>query len=817
MAESLLDSVDTQQPSNLVTVKGAGGGFGKGGKGGKESPDTLKSEAVAKILDLICEGEIVGLVNGAQSIYLNKTPVENPDGTLNFEDGFSYFQRVGTQAQESIQGIGDTIETETTVGTTVTKSGGPITRTIINDQINAVKVLIQFPALRSVDKKNNIKGSTVEYTISVKTGTGSYIERVRDKVSGKASSTYERQYYIPLTQPGPWDVRVERLTDDSSSSTVENAFQWASYTEVVEVRLTYPNSALVGLTFDAEAFNSVPDRAYDVKGLIIKIPSNATVRADGSLTYSGIWDGTFKLAWCANPAWCLYDLLINPRYGCGIPESQLNKSAFYATGQYCDELVPDGYGGTEPRFTCNAYIQSREDAYRVISNFCSVFRGMAYWNEGSITVVQDRPGTPVRLFNQANVLDGMFNYSGTAQRARHTVALVAWNNPQLFYEQDIEVVEDIEGIRLYGVRETDVTAFACTSRGMAHRIGKWILYSERLETDTVTFSVGCEGVPVRPGELIQIGDPKRAGARFFGRIIGATSTSINLDAPITLESGNTYTLAVMTPTGDREERTVTTLAGSGVTTLTVGTAFSAIPNTESIWIVTHTNQPPRLYRVLGVEEKDDSTFEVTALIHIETKYAEVEQNLKFEAKPPERLPTAKVNVPRNVSAEVISVIQSTGRSVNLSATWDYPLQDGKRDTFVTGYDVEYRQDVTGVWQGQTRTSTNTFDWFNLPEDEYYVRVRSVDIIGQTSNWVESTISVAPTPPPVIDSIDPTEGVVGATITLTGTGFTGATEVTFGGVIATYTVVSDTQITTTVPGGAVSGEIQVTTPGGIAVF
>lgn len=802
----------------IPQISGAGGVFGKGSKGGKESPDSLASNSTAKILDLICEGEIQGLVNGANSIYLNKTPVENLDGTSNFKEGFAYDFRPGTPLQDPIKGIGDTVESETAVGVEVTKSNGPITRTIISSNLDAVKVLISFAKLAKVDSKGNIKGTKVSYRILVKTGEGQFLERVRDTVDGKASSTYQRQYYIPLTQPGPWDVRVERLTDDSTSEKVVDKFEWTAYTEVVEVTLRYPNSALVGLRFDAEQFNSVPERAYDIKGLIIRIPSNATVRADGSLTYSGIWDGTFKLAWSSNPAWCLYDLLINSRYGCGINPTQINRFAFYQIGYYCDELVPDGYGGTEPRFSCNVYIQSREDAYKVINDFCSVFRGMAYWAEGSITVTQDSPATAVRAFNQANVVDGKFTYSGSAQRARHTIALVAWNDPEDFYRRNIEVVEDTEGIRLYGAREADITAFACTSRGQAHRVGKWLLYSEINETDTVSFGIGSEGIPIRPGEIAQIGDPKRAGVRNFGRVKSATTTSVTLDAPVTLDSGQTYTLTVILPNGSREERTVTTAPGSNLSSLTVGSAYSQAPQKAAVWLLTSTSQPPKLYRVLGVTERDQSNqYEVTGLIYNPLKYAAVEQGFVFEAKPKPRLPTASVNVPRNVQTQIYASLQSTGRAINLSVFWDYPLQDGKRDEFVPSYDVEYRQGTDGVWQGTTRTSSRTFDWYNLPEGEYYARVRSVDIVQQTSAWVESATPVSAGVAPTITSISPSEGVVGDSITITGTGFTGASEVSFGGVEAVYTVVSDTQITTTVPQGASSGEIIVVTPGGAASF
>ena len=517
--------------SRIPYIAGAGGKK----KNSKSSPtqqaDTLQSSSTAKILDAICEGEIFGLVSADQSIYLDGTPIKNADGSYNFpiqdDDGnytasaIKHDFRTGTQTQDHIPGIADGVENNINVNQEVRISTGAVTKTITSANTDAIKVLIALPSLQEYKSDGSIIGTKIQFKIYIKPNNGSFIEKVNETISGKSSGRFEKEYYLHLEGSAPWQVKVERVTPDSTNSNLQNSITWDSYSEVIETKFSYPNTGLCGITFDAKRFSSIPTRSYDIKGLLIKFPSNATVRTDGSLSFSGIWSGSFQIGWCSCPAWCLYDLLLDTRYGAGIPEAQLDKWAFYEISQYCNVLIDNGFGGTEPRFSLNAYIQEKQEAYNLINSLTSVFRGMAYWAEGGITVVQDAPANPVRLFTSANV--DRFTYSGSSKRSRHTIAFVAWNDPNDDYKQTIEVIEDQEGIVLYGPRITEITAFGCTSRGQAHRVGKWLLFSERVETETVTFITGTEGIPLRPGEIIKVGDTKRAGS-----VAGGEESSLQL-------------------------------------------------------------------------------------------------------------------------------------------------------------------------------------------------------------------------------------------------------------------------------------------------
>jgi len=501
-------------------IRGSGGGGKGGGGGGRvavESPDSLRSKAFARVLDLISEGEIVGLVDGAKSIYLDETPLQNEDGSYNFQ-GVELVTRTGTQSQSYVPGF-PAVENETGVGVEV-KASASVTRQISNPEIDAIRVRVSIPQLTEQNISNgDLLGASVEYAIDVQSNGGGFVTYLTDTVSGKTTSKYERSYRVELTGSAPWDIRVRRITPDSTKAALQNKTFWESYTEIIDAKLRYPNSALVGIKIDSSQFNNVPRRAYDVKLLKVRVPTNYD---PVNRTYTGIWNGSFKVEWTDNPAWCFYDLLTNDRYGLGglIDQTQVDKWALYSVARYCDELVPDGFGGTEPRFTCNIYIQSRAEAYRVIQDMASIFRGMVYWQSGAVTVSQDAPADPVYLFTPANVVGGNFVYSGSSAKARHTVALVSWNDPEDFYRQKVEYVEDAAGIARYGIIQTNITAIGCSSRGQANRVGRWLLYSEQSEAEVVVFKTGMEGAVARPGQIIQVADPVRGGARRGGRYSG---------------------------------------------------------------------------------------------------------------------------------------------------------------------------------------------------------------------------------------------------------------------------------------------------------
>lgn len=609
-------------------IIGAGGG-GKGGGGAsarvaQEAPDSLRSKAYARVVDLISEGEIEGLVDGLQSVYLDDTPIQNADGTTNFS-GVTLETRDGTQQQSYVPGF-SSVENEVPVGVEI-KASQPVVRSITDPDVDAVRIKVSVGQLTNQDTTNgDLNGSAVSFSIDRQVSGGGFVEVINDTISGKTTTKYQRSYYVPLTGNGPWEIRVRRITADSTSSAIQNKTYLDSYTEVVESKLRYPNSALVALRVDASQFSAIPRRSYDMKLLRVRVPVNYD---PGTRAYSGVWNGTFKIAWTDNPAWCFYDLVTSTRYGLGgyIPESQVDKWALYRVAQYCDQLVPNGLGGFEPRFTCNLYLQTREQAYKVVQDMASIFRGMVYWSGGAITVTQDAPSDAVYQFAPGNVVDGEFAYQGSSAKARHTVALVTWNDPDDFYRQKVEYVEDAAGIARYGIVQSDVVALGCTARGQAHRVGKWLLFSEQSESEIVTFRTGLEGAVVRPGDVIKVADPVRGGMRLGGRIAGATVSTVTIDQE--LPADLPWRLSVVLPNGVVEERLVGPVSGR---TLTVTIPFSTVPQVDAIWVLASSIIEPQLFRVVAVAERDPGVHEVTALAHNPSKYASIEEGLALQPR-----------------------------------------------------------------------------------------------------------------------------------------------------------------------------------------
>jgi len=615
--------MNTPESGLIIGAGGGGKGGGASARVAQEAPDSLRSKAYARVVDLVCEGEIEGLAAGLQSVYLDDTPIQNPDGSYNFT-GVTLETRPGTQQQSYIPGF-SSVENEVAVGVEC-KANQPVVRTINDPDVDAVRIKVSIPTLTLQDTTNgDLNGTSVSYAIDLQARGAGYVQILADTVSGKTTSRYQRSYYIPLTGTGPWDVRLRRITADSTQTSLQNKTFLESYTEVIESKLRYPNSALMALRVDASQFTSIPRRSYDLKLLRARIPSNYFPE---TRSYAGVWDGTFKVAWTDNPAWCFYDLVTSTRYGLGsfIPESQVDKWALYRVARYCDELVPNGLGGYEPRFTCNLYLQSREQAYKVVQDMASIFRGMAYWSGGAITVTQDAPQDPVYQFTAANVIDGEFAYQGSSAKARHTVALVSWTDPDDFYRQKVEYVEDMAGIARYGVVQADVVAMGCTSRGQANRVGKWLLYSEQSESEIITFRTGLEGAVVRPGDVIKVADSSRGGLRLGGRIAAATTVSVTLDQDLPAGS---WRISVLLPTGAVEERQVGSLSGR---TVGVTSAFSTAPQVGAIWVLASTQVEIQLFRVVQVAESEPGIHEVTALAHNPSKYDAIERGLALQPR-----------------------------------------------------------------------------------------------------------------------------------------------------------------------------------------
>lgn len=712
----------TGNPSNgniVIGFKGSGGS----GNSGKIDPDTLASRAYAQFVDLVCEGEVEGLANGLQSVYFGGTPLMNANGTYNFS-GLSIATNSGTPDQAYIPGFSD-VENGEGVGVTVTQNA-PIVRTITSPNVDAVRVIISVPQLSSTSLKNGeVSGTSFSLAIDVQASGGDYVEYIYDTVSGKVSNTYQRAYRIDLPGAGPWNIRLRRITPDNLEANISNAFSWDSYVEIIDAKLSYPNSALVALRVDSAQFQSVPTRGYDMKLLRVQVPSNYDPIAR---TYTGAWDGTFKVAWTDNPAWCWYDILTANRYGLGnyINASQIDKWALYQIAQYCDQLVPDGFGGQEPRFTCNLYLQNAASAFQVLQDMASIFRGMAYWGSGNVTAVQDAPKDPVALFTAANVVDGAFSYSGSSLKARHTAALVTWSDPDNMYKGNVEFVPDDDGIARYGLVTTSITALGCTSRGQAHRAGRWLLYSERLETEAVAFSSGLDGTPVRPGDVIKVADPTRAGQRLGGRISASTANTVTIDSPLVDGSGNPVnpvgaTLSVVTMSGVLATGTISEVDGR---VLTLAANLPSLPQYAAMWIVELATVEAQLFRVISVKEQEATkgVYDVTALAHNPSKYGYIEENLTLETRSITSL-TATPSPPASVAIE--QHLYTYQSSVFVQATFSWPAVPA-----AIGYQVAY-QVSGGNWTTVT-TSSAEFDIMQASAGDYVVRVWTIGANGTLS-------------------------------------------------------------------------------------
>ena len=711
----------------MTVLRGSGGGGGgKGASSGsartpEESPDSLLSTSYAKVLDLVSEGEIYGLTDGLKSLYLNNTPVQNLDGSYNFQN-VRIETRTGTQSQAYVPGF-DAVANEIGVGVTVINST-PLTRTITDTSVDAVRVTISIPTLQVLQEDGDIRGTNVRLKILVQYNGGGFTEVIDDTIRGRTSQQYQKQYRIDLNGAFPVDIRVQRVTADSTSVKLVNAFSWSSYTEVSYAKLSYPNSALYGIRISAEQFNSIPSRSYRIRGIKVKIPSNGTVnQTTGAISYSGIWNGTFGAAqWTSDPAWCLWDLLVSARYGVGqhIDTTKLDKWSFYAASVYCGQSVPDGFGGNEPRFSCNVNIQTSEDVYRLINNMCSVFRAMPYWSAGALTLSQDKPADPAYLFTYANVTEEGFSYSGSSLKTRPTVAVVQYMDLDL-RDQAYEVVEDPAGIARYGIVKTEITAFACTSRGQAHRIGEWLLYSGLKETEVCTFTASVDaGAIVRPGQIISISDPVRAGARRGGRITSATTTAITVDDATGLAMGTGTMLSVILSDGTVQARAVSSITGRVVT---VSSAFSSAPNPNSVWLLETTALRPTTWRVLSVVEEEQCNYSITCLAYNSSKYDYIERGTPLQS----RNVSSLNNVPvAPTSLSLVEALYQFADQVRSKIIVSWQSVPG-----INQYLVKWRAN-SGNWTTATRQQQD-FEIFDTTPGLYEFVVYSLSAGGQSSS------------------------------------------------------------------------------------
>ncbi|ANN78902.1 host specificity protein J [Bordetella flabilis] len=769
-------------PSSSVPLIGYGGG-GKGDDGGSspdEAPDSLHSIAYARVVDLIAEGEIYGPVHGPggalKDVYLDGTPVQNEDGSMNFGNVQIDF-RSGTQTQDPLPGFP---ASENTIALNVAlTSAQPFIRSYTNLQLSAARITLAVGGLSQADTSNgDINGYRVEYAIDLSTDGGAYQQVLSSAFDGKTTQRYARSHRIdfPRATQG-WNIRVRRITPNANSSTIQDSTFVDSTSEIIDAKLRYPMSALVGIKVDASQFQSIPTRAYRMRGRILRVPSNYDPEAR---TYLGTWDGTFKMAWSNNPAWVFYDLVTNDRFGLGdvIPPSWTDKWGLYQIGRYCDELIPDGFGGMEPRATCFVYLQTRADAWKVMQDMASVFRGMSYWASGTISAVADMPSDPVYTFTSANVIDGKFNYVGSGLNTRYTVALVSWIDMTDMGRQKVEYVEDRDAIARYGIRQIEATAFACTSRGQAHRVGKWLLLTSRLETRSVTFSVGLDACRVRPGSIVRVADQHFAGRRIGGRIHEATSTVVTVDANTLVRPGDRLTVNL--PSGVSETRTVASGVGTALTAdmttmtvdmtewsadmeglpgavihITVTVPFSEVPEPESTWTLDSNDLSSQLYRVLSVTRKEGLLADISAIEHNPSKFDNVDFGTRLDFPPITVVPPGVQAPPTNVQISAYSVVAQGVAQQTAVFTWTAAAS-------AIAYEVQWRRNNSD-WVPAGRVGTTRLEITGIYAGAYVCRVRAINAIGATSIWATSTetqLDGILAPPPAVTSLTASSIVFG---------------------------------------------------------
>ena len=591
-----------------------GKGRGGGGHTPVEAKESGRSKQLVKIVEVISEGEVYGLADGMKSIYFDKTPVQNKDGSYNFKN-VQVEGRVGGQVQDLMAGF-NTSEKEVGVGTLV-KKNLPLTRTVTDSKVSRLRLTIGVQSLFKQEDNGDTNGTSVNFIITI--GSRTYPV----SISGKYSSQYLQHHTFDNLPSVPFIVKVERTTDDSTTQRLQNNTIWSSYTEIIDTEFTYPNTALMGVKFDSEYFSNIPTRTYDLLGLKVKVPSNYDTR---TRQYTGMWDGTFKVDWTDNPAWVLYDVVTNKRYGLGgrLGEFGADKWALYQVAQYCDQLVPDGFGGQEPRFTCNVWLTEQRSAYQVINDICSIFRAMPVWNGQQLTVVMDRPVDPVWTYTNANVDESGFSYTFSARKSRHNAIQVEYADKENSYEKAIEYVSDDEEIRKHGLNVKKITAFGCTSRGQAHRTALWLLQTEKLETKTVTFTVGAEGLMHIPGDIIKVADTHYAGTNIGGRVLAINGTTVTLDREITL-SGNSY-LSYINANAKHQNIKIISVNGTEVTLDQPPVGLELY----GVWSLTTQQVTSQLFKALSVKEESKGKYTIMALQHEPQKEAIVDNGAKFE-------------------------------------------------------------------------------------------------------------------------------------------------------------------------------------------
>ncbi|NMZ40461.1 TipJ family phage tail tip protein [Pseudomonas proteolytica] len=710
--------------AHKLDIHGAKGGEEKP-KTPTEAPDSLRSVAIAKMLIAVGEGEFEGTPT-ARDIYLDNTPLQDPQGNMNFPN-VKWEWRTGAVDQTYIQGI-PSIENETTISTEL-RSGTPWVRAISNTQLSAVRVRFAWPALQSVDANNNINGYRIQYKVELATDGGAYQEVLSEVVDGKTTNLYERTRRIDLPKAASgWLMRITRLTvNQNSPGKFSDIMQIAGFTEVIDAKIRYPNTALLYIEFSAEQFRSIPAVTVGCKARKWQVPSNYD---PVSRTYSGIWDGTLKEAYTNNPTWATYGITTVDRFGLGrrIKPWMVDKWELYRISQYCDQLVPDGKGGMEPRFICNLNLQSKADAWSLLRDISAIYRGMTYWAQGQVFTLSDMPRATDFDFayTRANVIDGKFTYSSASERTRYTRALISYDDPLNNYDTDVTAVTDAKLQRRYGDNPLEISAIGCTRESEAQRRGKWALLTNSKDR-AVNFKVGLDGRIPLPGYVIPIADELLAGRPVGGRISAVNGKVITLDRDTQAKPGDRLILNL--PDGKCEGRTVQLVSGRQIT---VTVAYSVAPERELVWALDADDLAIPLYRVVSVARPEPGVFEISAVQYDPSKFDHIDTGARLEERPISVVPITVVSSPASVDiTSNYSVDQGLAIST-MNISW--PAVNG-----AVAYDVEWRKD-SGNWIKLQRTGATSVDVAGIYSGAYLARVRSVSAFEISSIWKSSNLT-----------------------------------------------------------------------------
>ncbi|QEO79828.1 host specificity protein J [Pseudomonas brassicacearum] len=706
-----------------IDIHGAKGGDKKP-KSPTEASDNLRSTNVAKLLIAVGEGEFEGVPTAA-NIYLDNTPINDASGNVNFPN-VKWEWRSGSVDQTYIPGI-PSVENETSLNIEL-RSDAAWVRSVTNTQLSAVRLRFAWPALQRQDDQGNIGGYRIEYAIDVATDGGAYQQVLVDAVDGKTTTRYERSKRVDLPEATTgWQIRVRRITPNQNSNKIADTMLIAGFTEVIDAKLRYPNTALLYIEFDAEQFTNIPAVTVKCKARKWQVPSNYDPI---SRTYTGTWDGSMKLAWTNNPAWITYGVCTEDRFGLGkrIKTFMVDKWELYRIAQYCDQLVPDGLGGTEPRFLCDMNLQGKADAWTLLRDISGIYRGMTYWAQGQLIMQADMPRAQDfdYVFTRANVIDGKFSYGSASAKTRYTRALVSYDNPANNYDTDVIPFSDLSLQRRYGDRPTELSAIGCTRASEAQRRGKWAILSNNLDR-TVTFKTGMEGVIPLPGHIIPVADSLLAGREIGGRISAVAGRVVTLDRDTQAKAGDR--LIINLPGGRAEGRTVQSVDGRAVT---VTVAYSEAPRAQLQWALDADDLAIPLYRVLRTKRTTEGDFEISALQYEPSKFAFIDTGARLEDRPISVIPVTVVPAPASVTVVSTSSVVQGLAVATMTISW--PAVDG-----AVAYDVEWRKD-SGNWIKVQRTGSTNVDVVGIYAGAYVARVRAVSAFDISSTWRNSVLT-----------------------------------------------------------------------------